>query len=113
MSKGRVRDVFPLARVREGDADGGTIESGRCGARAVMLQSSRSASELRTMGATYLYVDEGTVVIRRLGHIVAKVITEVADLRRCIERGTRFEADLAHLTVRGGLAVRVRPVAPR
>jgi hypothetical protein len=113
VSKGRVREVFPLIRVREGDAGGDTIDVGRCRARTVLLRSSQTPSELRAIGATYLYIDDGSVVLRRTSHVVAKVITEVAELRRCIEQGTRFEADLAHLIVRGGLAVRVRPVARR
>ena len=113
MSKGKVREHFPLTRVLEDDAETSPAESERCAARIVMLQSTRTATELRALGAMYLALDGDRVVLRRLGHVVATVITEVNSLRRCIQQGARFEADLAHITVRRGLAVRVRPVASR
>jgi hypothetical protein len=113
VSKGKVRERFRLTRVRENDASGGGAVAENCGARTVDLRSDLSAHELRAIGATYLYVAGREVVLQRLGRVVANVITEVGPLRRCIEQGTRFEADLQHLTIRGGLAVRVRPVTTR
>ena len=68
VSKGVVRDTFPVKREREGDGGGRTIDLKKCGARKVMLESSRSVDELRAMGPTYLYLDERRhLVLRRLG----------------------------------------------
>lgn len=117
MSKGTVREVFPVKREREADlGGGGTIDVGSCGPRKVqlMLTSTKSSDDLQAMGATYLHLDERKrLILRNHAREVAQVISEVAELRRCIERGVRFEADLATITVRGGLAVQVRPVTTR
>lgn len=115
MSKGRTRTPITIRRHREPDASGGgEIDLERCGRRKVSIRSERSAAELRAMGRAYLHVDEQrSVVIRRVTAVVAVVTRDVAQLRRCLEDGVRFEADLAALTERGGLSVPVRPLAPR
>lgn len=114
-SKGSSRSATQVRTAREPEAGtGGVIDLGRCGARRVELRSDRSAIELKAMRSASVVLDaDRRVVLRRGGAAIATVTTEVAELRRCLEDGVRFGADLTSITSRGGLAVRVQPLASR
>jgi hypothetical protein len=113
MSKGGSRPALAVRRTREGDAGGGTIDLAICGPRKVHIESERTPQELRAMDPAYLAIDEQRrVVIRRGGGVIAIVVTEVVQLRRCIEQfGVRYEVDLPKTT--DGMIVPVRPLAER
>lgn len=114
-SKGRARPTTQVKAIREVGAEiGGSIDLDFCGARKVMLRSERTAAELIAMRSAKLEFDEARqVVLRRRGVSLAVVTSDVPALRRCIEQGVVFDADLTRLTSRGGLAVPVRPLASR
>lgn len=111
MSKGGSRPALVVRRSREGDGGGAAIDLAVCGPRKVRIESDRTAAGLRAMGAAYLGLDEQQRVVIRRGGVIAVVETEVAALRRCLENGVRFEADLPKTT--DGMMVPVRPLAER
>lgn len=115
MSKGSTRSPIKVRRHREADAiAGGGIALERCARRKVSIGSEHPPAELKAMERAYLHIDEQRrVVIRRVTAVVAVVTSDVAELRRCMDDGVRFEAELAALTERGGLSVPVRPLAAR
>ncbi|HEV8655021.1 MAG TPA: hypothetical protein VGR85_05860 [Candidatus Limnocylindria bacterium] len=112
MSKGGSRLAVTVRRVREGGLSGGGVELSLCKARRVRISSERSPSELRAMQPAYLAVERGDVIIRRGAGVIAVVLTEVAEIRACIEEhGVRFEADLPRTT--NEMVVPVRPLEAR
>lgn len=114
MPKSETREPTAVRRRREQDAElGGAVDLELCRKRKVGLRSDLTATELRRVGAAYVRLDGEQVVIKQLARVIAVVTTDVAELRRCLEAGVRYEADLAHVTDRAGLEVVVRPLRPR
>lgn len=114
MPKSEIREPTPVRRRREQDAElGGAVDLELCGKRKVGLRSDLTATALRRVGAAYVRIDGEQVVIKQLARLIAVVTTDAAALRRCLEAGVRFEADLAHVTDRADLEVVVRPLRPR
>ena len=112
MAKGTTRQIGKLSpnRLTSGGGGGGAAVA-KCGARVVMLTSSRSLDELRAMGTGDLSVRGNSVIVRR-GHAQVGTLTSaVEELRHCIEvERVPFEADLGRARARDdAFEVRVRP----
>jgi hypothetical protein len=113
MSKGPSRPSQTIRRHREGDLGGEIALAEGCTRRIVRIASSHTAAELRAMGSGTLAMTDDQIVIRRHGRDVANVTSDRPELRRCLESGIRYEAELDKTTDREGLHVPVRPLAHR
>lgn len=113
MSKGPSRPAQAIRRHREGNLSGGIAETEGCTRRIVRIVSDQIAAALRAMGSGTLAIVGDQIVIRRHGHVVATVISDRPELRRCLETGVRYEAEFDKTTDRDGLRVPVRPLARR
>src|SRR6266542_2731127 len=114
MSKGPSRPTQTIRHHREGDLGGGIAQGEGCTRRIVRIGSEQSAAALRAMGGTGTLAIVGEqIVIRRHGHVVATVTSDRPELRRCLEAGVRYEAELDKTSDRDGLHLPVRPLARR
>jgi hypothetical protein len=113
MSKGPSRPPQTIRHHREGDLGGGIAETEGCTRRIVRIASDQSAPALRAMRSGTVAIVGEQIVIRRHGHVVATVISDRPELRRCLEAGLRYEAELDKTSDRDGLRVPVRPLARR
>jgi len=102
-----------VRRHREGDLGGGIALAEGCTRRIVRIAANQTAVALRAMGSGTLAIADDEIVIRRHGRDVATVTSDRPELRRCIESGIRYDAELDKTTDREGLHVPVRPLAHR
>ena len=110
--------ICAAAAVRERTADSVRIETKVDNADEDLKLTAALAPRVRT--AVLLRYQQGLSYpeIARLSNekapaLQVRVARALPLLRRCLEAGVRFEADLAHVTDRAGLEVVVRPLRPR